>query len=159
MTIEISVKSSKWKLFCIYKPPRDTEKNTSVIFCLKCAKDSLPTAVFVYFSVIWTVTYVTAMYYLMCLTCLVSLIWCFKRDTPTLVDVFLTNRPKCLSGVINVDIRTSDFHNYSRVITRAFAPRQIRRKITYRTWRTSKRMLVVLIAIAFPFMSQIFLTT
>ena len=52
---------------------------------------------------------------------------------PTPVDVFLTNRPKCFSGVINVDIETSDFHNYVGVVTRPFAPRQIRRKIAYRS--------------------------
>ena len=39
------------------------------------AKDFLPTAVSVYFSVTWIVTYVTAMEYLMCMTYLVSLIW------------------------------------------------------------------------------------
>ena len=74
MTLEISVKSSKWKLRYIYKPPRVTEKS-SVIFCLKCAKDFFPTAVSVYFLVTWIVTYITAMDYLMCVTYLVSLIW------------------------------------------------------------------------------------
>ena len=69
------------------------------------------------------------------LTNLVKEPTCFKGDTPTLVDVFLTNRPKCFSGVINVDIGTSDFHNYVGVVSRAFAPRQIRRKITYRSMK------------------------
>ena len=60
---------------------------------------------------------------------------CFKGDTPTLVDVFLTNRPKCFSGAINVDIGTSGFHNYVGVVSRAFVPCQIRRKITYRSMK------------------------
>ena len=29
---------------------------------------------------------------------------CFKGDNPTLVDVFLTNKPKCFSGVCNTDM-------------------------------------------------------
>ena len=60
---------------------------------------------------------------------------CFKGDTPTLVDVFLTNRPKLFSGVLNIDIGASDFHNYVCVASRAFAPRQIRRQITYRNMK------------------------
>ena len=37
---------------------------------------------------------------------------CFKADIPTLVDVFLTNKPRSFSGVINTDIGSSDFHNF-----------------------------------------------
>ena len=73
MTLEISVKSSKWKLCYIYKPPRVTEK----IFCdflSEMCERFFPTAVSVYL-VTWIVTYITAMHYLMCVTYLVSLIW------------------------------------------------------------------------------------
>ena len=45
------------------------------------------------------------------------------------------NRPKRFVDVLNVDIGTSDFHNYVCVASRAFAPRQIRRKITYRSMK------------------------
>ena len=69
------------------------------------------------------------------LTNLVKQPTCFKGDTPTLVDVFLTNKPKCSSGVLNIDIGASDFHNYVCVASRAFAPRQIRRQITYRSMK------------------------
>ena len=59
----------------------------------------------------------------------------FKGDIPTLLDVFLTNRPKIFVDVLNVDIGSSDFHNYVCVASRAFAPRQICRKITYRNMK------------------------
>ena len=41
---------------------------------------------------------------------------CFKSEDPTLVDVFLTNKPRCFSGVLNTDIGLSDFHNLIREI-------------------------------------------
>ena len=44
----------------------------------------------------------------------------------------MTNKPKSSVDVLNVDIGTSDFHNFVGVASRVFAPRQIRRKITYR---------------------------
>ena len=69
------------------------------------------------------------------LTNLVKHPTCFKGDIPTLLDVFLTNRPKRFVDVLNVDIGTTDFHNYVCVASRAFAPRQIRRKIIYRSMK------------------------
>ena len=135
MTIELSVKSSKWNLCYIYKPPGITDK----IFC-----DLL--------SELCEVFITDATLSLFCgdmkcnlfqhngvfdicdvfgLTNLVNQPTCFKGDTPTLVDVFLTNRTKCFSGVLYIDIRASNFHNYICVASRAFAPRQICRQITY----------------------------
>ena len=45
---------------------------------------------------------------------------CFKGENPTLVDVFLTNKPKCFSGVCNADLGTSDFHNCICVASKMF---------------------------------------
>ena len=57
----------------------------------------------------------------------------FKCDTSTHVDVFLTKRPECLSGVISADIKASDIHNGT------FAPFQIRRKIPDRSTENCQR--------------------
>ena len=47
---------------------------------------------------------------------------CFKGSDPSLVDVFLTNKPKFFSGVCNADLGTSDFHNCICVSSKMFAP-------------------------------------
>ena len=60
---------------------------------------------------------------------------CFKGDNHTLVDVFLTNRPKCFSGVCNTDLGKSDFHNSIYVSSKMFAPSHSKHKITYRSMK------------------------
>ena len=47
---------------------------------------------------------------------------CFKGKEPTLFDVFLTNRPKSFSGVLNTDIVLSDFHNFIAASTTMHVP-------------------------------------
>ena len=58
---------------------------------------------------------------------------CFKADIPTLMDVFLTNKPRSFSGVINTDIGSSDFHNFIGVASKMFAPLFPKRKLVYRS--------------------------
>ena len=60
---------------------------------------------------------------------------CFKADIPTLVDVFLTNKPRSFSGAINVDIGSSDFHNFIGVASKMFAPLFLKRKLVYRSMK------------------------
>ena len=60
---------------------------------------------------------------------------CFKGDISTLIGVFLTGRTKRVTVVLNVDMAVSDFHNYVGVVSRVFAPPQIRRKIRYPTMK------------------------
>ena len=57
---------------------------------------------------------------------------CFKGESASLVDVFLTNRPKCFSGTFNTDLGISDFHNCIGVASKMHAPLKMKRKITYR---------------------------
>ena len=139
MTLEISVKSSKWKLCYIYKPPRVTEKIFCDFLSEMCERFFSDSSLCLFFGDLNCNLYHRNGLSDVCdvfgLTNLIKEPTCFKGDTPTLVDVFLTNRPKCFSGVVNVDIGTSDFHHYVGVVTRAFAPRQIRRKITYRSMK------------------------
>ena len=140
MTIVLSMESSKWNLCYIYKPPRITD----TVFCdfLSELCDVFVTDVTLklFFGDINNLFQHSGVsdicdVHVFGLTNLVKQPTCFKGDTPTLVDVFLTNRPKCFSGVLNIDIGASDFHNYVCAASRAFAPRQIRRQITYRSMK------------------------
>ena len=60
---------------------------------------------------------------------------CFKATNPTLLDVILTNKPRCFNDAFNIDLGLSDHHSCVGVSSRAFAPLQIKRKITYRSMR------------------------
>ena len=60
---------------------------------------------------------------------------CFKGETPTLLDIFLTNKPKSFCHCINVDTGISDFHNLTGIVTRAHAPQSERRVLTYRSMK------------------------
>ena len=66
------------------------------------------------------------------LTNLVTGPTCFKSEAPTLVDVMITDKPKCFSGRVNIDFGCSDFHNFIAVASRMYVPEMPTRKITYR---------------------------
>ena len=69
------------------------------------------------------------------LTNLVTGAACFKSETPSLVDVLITNKPKCFSGRVNIDFGCSNFHNLIAVASRMYAPEMPTRKITYRSMK------------------------
>ena len=48
---------------------------------------------------------------------------CFKGETLTLLDVFLTNKPNSFCWSINIDTGISDFHYLTGIISRAHAPK------------------------------------
>ena len=60
---------------------------------------------------------------------------CFKADIPTLVDVFVTNKPRRFSGAINVDTGSCDFHDFTGVAFKLFAPLFPKRKVVYRSMK------------------------
>ena len=134
MTIELSVKSNKWKLCYIYRPPSVNEK----VFC-----DFLYQVCEAFICLFFgdmncnlsSRNCLSDICDVFGLTNLVKQPTCFKSDIPTLLDIFLTNKPKSFVDVLNVDIGTSDFHNFVGVASRVFAPRQIRRKIIYRSMK------------------------
>ena len=49
--------------------------------------------------------------------------------------MFLTNKPKSFSGVINVDIGSNDFHNFIGVASKIFASIFVKRKIVCRSMK------------------------
>ena len=76
----------------------------------------------------------------------ISLVWltssrerrASKPETPTLVDVMITNIGKCFSGRNNVDFGCSDFHNLIAVASRTYTPQIPTRKITYQNMKRSR---------------------
>ena len=58
---------------------------------------------------------------------------CFKGDTPSLIDVFITNRPNCFSNCFNVDLGISDFHTCLGLSSKIHVPADAKRKIFYRS--------------------------
>ena len=146
MTIELSVKSSKWNLCYIYKPPRITDKIFCDFLSELCEVFVTDGTLSLFFGDmncnLFQRNGVSDICDVFGLTNLVKQPTCFKGDTSTLVDVFLTNRPKLFSGVLTIDIGASDFHNYVCVASRASVGR-----------------IFVLILIMYLFMSPTFLMT
>ena len=61
---------------------------------------------------------------------------CYKNaQNPSLIDVFLSNTPARISAHLNVSVGISDFHNLICAATRIHAPIQMKRKITYRSFK------------------------
>ena len=61
---------------------------------------------------------------------------CFKNcENPTKLDVILTNKPRSLAGTLNTDIGVSDFHNMICVASKAYVPHNVKRTITYRSYK------------------------
>ena len=60
---------------------------------------------------------------------------CFKAEKPTLLDVFLTDKPNCFSGKLNIDLGLSDFHTFICIASKLFTPYESKRKIMYRSMK------------------------
>ena len=68
---------------------------------------------------------------------------CFT-STPSLLDVFLTEKPKSFAGILNCDVGISDFHNIVCVATRINAPNANKRQIIYRSLKDFNEELFIL---------------
>ena len=60
---------------------------------------------------------------------------CFKSETPTLLDVFVTNKPNSFCRSINIDTGISHFHNLIGIISRAHVPKCGKHVIKYRSMK------------------------
>ena len=61
---------------------------------------------------------------------------CFKGETtPTLLDVFLTNKPNSFCHFLNVDTGISDLHNLTGAVSKVHAPQSNKRLTTYRSMK------------------------
>ena len=139
LTFEIIIKSRKWYISYLYRPSNVNESILCDLLNVLCEEFISNNNLYVAYGDLncnWFKH--NALSDLCEIYDMVNLIeqpTCFKGDTPTLVDVFLTNKPKCFSGVCNTDQGTSDFHNCICVSSKMFAPSHSKHKITYRSMK------------------------
>ena len=139
MSFEITMKSRKMHLCYIYRPPRVHRSILSELMALLCESLLENDNLNVYFGDLNenflannSISDICNMYNL---HNMVTSPTCFKSVNPTLIDVFLTNKPKCFNDTFNIDLGLSDHHTCVGVSTRAFAPDQVKRNISYRSMR------------------------
>ncbi len=62
---------------------------------------------------------------------------CFKsQDNPSLIDVTLVAKPRCLHETVVFDTGLSDFHKIICVCTKVYVPHEVPRKIVYRSFKS-----------------------
>ena len=126
ITIEISTRYGIWNVVYLYRPPNVREK-LYLDFLSDLCETILPKGKLSLFfgdmnfnqCVNNSLTDVCDIYGL---TNLVKDPTCFKANNPTLLDVFLTDKPSSFSGHLNCDIGISDFHNFICVASKMNAP-------------------------------------
>ena len=62
---------------------------------------------------------------------------CFKNpENPTMIDLFLTNKPRCFQNSITFETGLSDFHKMTITVLKMFFQKQSPKIITYRDYKT-----------------------
>ena len=108
LTFEIITKSRKWYISYLYRPPNVNESILCELLKGLCEEFISNNNLYVAYGDLncnWFKP--NALSDLCEIYGMVNLIeqpTCFKGENPTLVDVFLTNKPKCFSGVCNADL-------------------------------------------------------
>ena len=142
MSFEISFNKCKWFLVYVYKPPKISDECILNVLS-KFADEFVGNSnVCVFFG---DINCDMLNENVLCDLCdiydmknLVMGPTCFKGETPTLLDVFLTNKPNCFCQSINIDTGISDFHNLTGIVSRAYAPKSQKRMIKYRSMKKFK---------------------
>ena len=136
LTFELIIKTRKWYISYIYRPP--SVKDTVLCEVLRSQCESFVSENNLYVAIgdlninCFTDTTLTDFCEMYDIHNLIKDPTCFKGETPSLLDVVLTNKPKCFANVFNADLGLSDFHNCIGVASKAFAPSHRKRKIMYR---------------------------
>ena len=111
MTLETAVKSCIWILVYIYKPPRVNDVIFSDFMSKLCEYFLICDNTCVFFGDMNCNLLGPNVLSNTCdifgLTNLVTGGTCFKSETPSLVDVLITDKPKCFSGRVNISDTTS----------------------------------------------------
>ena len=123
MSFEISFNKYKWFLVYVYKPPKISDECTLNVLS-KFADELVGNSnVCVFFGDKNCDMFKDNILYDLCdiydMKNIVTGATCFKNETPTLIDVFLTNKPNSFCRSINIDTGISDFHNLTGIISRA----------------------------------------
>ena len=140
MTIELNTKSGKWCFLYVYKPPRINDSTFYDFMTNKCEILLSQCKIYLTFgdmnsNILQSNCKLLELCDVFELINLVTEPTCFK-ETHSLVDVMLTDQPKCLSGVLNYDYGCSDYHNLICVVSKMFAPIIPKRKISHRSIKT-----------------------
>ena len=138
--VELSMKKQKWNIVYIYRPPRIKEAIFCDFMCNMCeniigGNDSLNIFIGDLNFDMLKPNKLTDVCEIFGLKNIIKDATCFKGETPSLVDVILTNKPRSFSGSFNVDLGVSDFHNCVGVASKMFAPNTTKRRVFYRSMR------------------------
>ena len=139
MSFEVCFKRRTWFLVYMYKPPKVSDESAWSVLSQLADNfvDSSKLAIF--FGDINHDMFKDNILHDLCdvydLKNVIRGPTCFKGENPTLLDVFLTNKPSSFCNCINIDTGISDFHNLTGVISKLHAPQANRRRITYRSMK------------------------
>ena len=139
MSFEVCFKRRKWFLVYMYKPPKVSDE-CAWGFLSQLADNFVHSSnLTIFFG---DINYDMFKDNILCDICDVYDLknsvhgpTCFKGENPTLLDVFLTNKPNSFCNFINIDTGISYFHNLTGVISKVHAPESNRRLITYRSMK------------------------
>ena len=139
ITIELTTRHGIWNLVYIYRPPR-VHENVFLKFMSNICETILPKGkLSVFFGDmnfnLCVDNHLGELCEIYGLSNLVKDPTCFKGQTPTLLDVFLTDKPSSFTGYLNCDLGISDFHNFVCVASRAHAPALLKKQIKYRSMK------------------------
>ena len=139
MSFEIYFNKCKWFLVYFYKPPKISDECTLNVLSKFAGEFVDNSNVCVFFGNINCDMFKDN---ILCDLCdiydmknIVTGPTCFKGETPTRLNVFLTNKPNSFCRSINIDTGISDFHNLTGIISRAHAPKCEKRVIKYRSMK------------------------
>ena len=139
ITIELTTQRGKWNLTYIYCPPRVPDSVLSeFMFSLSEYFVSRNTLCLFFGDLnqnFMNENALTCVCDVHGLSNIIAEPTCFKAQNPTLLDVFLTDKRRSFVDHLNCDIGLSDFHNYTCVASKLFAPCEPLCKIKYRTMR------------------------
>jgi len=141
IVMEITSKRGKCFVVCIYRPPSVHVKylvDSLNDICNHCYTESKSVYIIGDLNVNF-MSHVNALTDTLTMLNLCNVVQgatCHKNvESPTLLDVILTNCKKSVSSTFNVDIGISDFHNVIGFATKMYVPNTGRRKICYRSYK------------------------
>ena len=139
ITIELTTQRAKWNITYIYCPPRVSDSVLSeFMFSLSeyfVSKNNLCLFFGDLNQNFLNENALTCVCEVHGLSNMIMEPTCFKSKNPTLLDIFLTDKHRSFVDQLNCDIGLSDFHNYTCVASKLFAPFEPLCKIKYRTMR------------------------
>jgi exonuclease III len=141
IVIEVTLRHEKMFFVLVYKPPR--VQNEYFIDCLSSILDKcLVECKSVYILGDINVNFQNLPDCFSCfmnaysLKNLVCEPTCFKSiNNPSIIDVIITNTPARIASHLNTCVGISDFHNLVCAATKMHAPKNLARKIMYRSYR------------------------